>query len=164
MKTIPELENYFLHDLPELLKSVSGSEQALWGSMNVKQMLEHLALPFMLARGMKTVELTTPADKVVRIKQLMLLTDKPMPKGFDNPILSAELKQERTENIAKAIVELHDEVKNFMNYFSDKEATHATRHNIFGELNYHEWLWFHYKHVLHHLAQFGIVPYQEKVV
>jgi len=33
----------------------------------------------------------------------------------------------------------------------------TTLHPVFGELNFEEWILLHYKHVTHHLKQFGLI-------
>jgi hypothetical protein len=134
-----------------------------WGSMNAQQMVEHLALPFKLAMEQKQIALLTPEDKLEKVKNISLLSDRAMPKLFNNPVLSAEMIQLRNNSIKEAIEELKNDIDAFHDYFNTRPDGYATLHNIFGKLNYNEWLWFHYKHCLHHLAQFQLVPYQERL-
>ncbi|MFN4971831.1 MAG: DinB family protein [Bacteroidota bacterium] len=163
MKTISELEDFLNTDLPQVLKTINGSEQALWGSMNLQQMIEHITLAFGLARGLRSIELTAPESNLIRMKNIGLLSDRPMPKGFNNPILTDDLKKLRHTDSENAIQHLLDEIKQFTAYYKSMPSNHTMPHNIFGQLNYHEWLWFNYKHILHHLAQFGLVAYQDRI-
>lgn len=163
MKTIHELEDFLTSRLPQLLNKVTGAEQPLWGSMNIQQMLEHLALGFALARGMRVVELASSEANLLRMKNLGLLSNRAMPKGFNNPILTDELKQLRHADINEAIKQLMNEIDLFKAYYESMPVEHTMPHNIFGQLNYHEWLWFNYKHIHHHLAQFGVIEYQDRI-
>ena len=52
--------------------------------------------------------------------------------------------------------------ENKLGFYKSKGDDYTRPHNIFGYLNYHEWLWFHYKHFSHHLAQFGLITYIER--
>ena len=59
-------------------------------------------------------------------------------------------------NIKDSLAELEEEVKSFNEFFCKNEAL-ITQHPVFGELNYEEWVLLHYKHVKHHLRQFGLL-------
>ena len=39
-------------------------------------------------------------------------------------------------------------------YFKNNPAA-KTSHPVFGDLDFEEWVLLHYKHVTHHLKQFG---------
>jgi hypothetical protein len=55
----------------------------------------------------------------------------------------------------EAVSKLHEAVEYFENYFKADPAK-RTMHPVFGLLNFDEWVLLHYKHVTHHLRQFGI--------
>ena len=55
-----------------------------------------------------------------------------------------------------AINELQKSINEFVEHFAaDKNIT--TTHPVFGPLNFEEWVLLHYKHVTHHLRQFGLI-------
>jgi len=147
------LESFLTNDLFQHLNSLDGNTKPQWGTMNVHQMIEHLAWPFMASNGKMMMPLSTPEDKVERVKAIGLLNDRPMQRLFNNPILTDEYKALKHPNIESAIEALRNEVDLFMHHF---KTSQTEVHNIFGSLNYNEWLWFHYKHCKHHLEQFGI--------
>lgn len=55
----------------------------------------------------------------------------------------------------KAVADLDTAVKEFINKFSNDEHL-LVMHPVFGDLNFEEWILLHYKHVTHHLKQFGL--------
>ncbi len=161
MKTVEKLEYWFEEELPGLLSKLKPETPPEWGSMNATQMLDHLSEVFNLAMVEYILPVETISEKAGKYKTVGLLSDRPMPKGFNNPILKLLIKTTEPA-FDEARTRLTERYYAFKNYF----ATHPgaeTPHNMFGYLNYHEWLWFHYKHFLHHLAQFGLVPYHEKI-
>ena len=44
-----------------------------------------------------------------------------------------------------------------------EQPEQTASHGYFGDLTMNEWLYFHTKHVEHHLQQFGILPRDEKI-
>jgi len=50
---------------------------------------------------------------------------------------------------------LHEAVDEFVEYFKNAPGKKTT-HPVFGPLDFNEWVLLHYKHVTHHLRQFGV--------
>jgi hypothetical protein len=131
------------------LRSLSDSSTARWGRMNVLGMLEHLRLSAQMAVGELTV---APKNKrlfqVFPIKHLILYV-LPFPKGAPTaPELqagaAASLEEERT-----AVLELLDRIGT-----GPREGA-GPAHPLFGPLTWSEWGAATFKHVDHHLKQFG---------
>lgn len=162
MKPIQELEDFLHHTAFVLLKDLSPSAQALWGQMNAQQMVEHLTLAVEASSGKHNMQLHTEKEKVEKIKAIMLLSDRPMPREFKNPVLPLVPLAVKYKDIEEAKQALKQSLDLFMHYFKNKVET-VRMHNIFGELNYHEWLWFHYKHFTHHFVQFGLLEFQSRL-
>ena len=55
-----------------------------------------------------------------------------------------------------AVNDLEKEIKDFLNLFIN-DANLTTQHPVFGDLNFEDWVLLHYKHVAHHLKQFGLL-------
>jgi hypothetical protein len=98
---------------------------------------------------------------VAKTKSLLLLSNRAMPKFFHNPALPKDPIPCKNPSITEAVVSLKKALKLFKNHFHSEDSK-TQLHNIFGELNYNEWLLFHYKHFHHHLAQFNLIAYSEK--
>ena len=56
----------------------------------------------------------------------------------------------------KASEKLAEAIAAFESYFKE-DAEKETLHPVFGEPNFEEWVLLHYKHVIHHARQFGLV-------
>lgn len=139
----------------ELLSRLEPNTPAHWGTMTAQHMVEHLILPLQIGRGVFKVEVVTPEAKVGRVKQLMLLGEAPLKKGFAAPFLPEGLLPLQFENLTLAIEALKKETEAFLLFletYSDSSSTHP----VFGPLNKEEWLLFQSKHFTHHFSQFGL--------
>lgn len=161
MKPIDILEEFVFEQSFQLLETLSPTTFPTWGKMNAQQMIEHLTIAVNVSNGINKIHLITPIDKVEKTKNILLLSDRSMPKFFHNPALPKDPIPCKNANIAEAIISLNTALELFKNHLQ-KDPSKTQLHNIFGELNYNEWLWFHYKHFHHHFAQFQLIPYVEK--
>jgi len=117
--------------------------------MNVTEMLEHLGLSARMTVG----ELTVPSAnkrvfQVFPLKHLILYL-LPFPKGAPTapelyPGLAGSFEEERAELLA-----LLDRIGT-----GPRDGT-GPAHPLFGPLSWREWGATTYKHVDHHLKQFG---------
>lgn len=162
MKEIHELEDFLSKTSFILLKDLAPGAAGLWGQMNAQQMIEHLTLAVEVSSGKHDMQLHTEKEKVEKIKAIMLVSDRPMPKEFKNPALPLVPLDVKHKDIEDAKQALKQSLELFMHYFKNEVET-KRMHNIFGELNYQEWLWFHYKHFIHHFVQFGLVEFQSRL-
>jgi len=119
-----------------------------WGTMIVSVMLKHCCYPLELA-------LMNPKPKrnilgyliggIVRKKVLAL---EPFEKNGYTP---KEFVVKSSTNFETAKKELIGLIK----AFEEKSLTDLT-HPFFGKLSLEEWSWMQYKHLDHHLRQFGV--------
>lgn len=127
-----------------------------WGSMTLQHMVEHLADVFSASNGTLQVKVETPADKLEKIKRIMLFSDRELVQNFKSPVLPPDPIPYRTANMQEAISKLKHEMEKFEQYYStDKNRTE--NHPYFGALNYDEWVIFQNKHFTHHLKQFNLL-------
>lgn len=161
MKSITQLENWFEVEMPQILDRLHPETQPDWGRMNATQMLDHLTDAFKLSMAEYELPSDTIHEKSEKYKNIGLLSDRPLPKGFDNPILKMLFKTSEPE-FENAIQGLINQYAAFKLFFETNPQS-LTPHNMFGRLKYHEWLVFHYKHAVHHFAQFNLIPYQDKI-
>lgn len=162
MNLTDKLEAFLYSEMMELVKPFEADRTPLWGTMNATQMLNHLSLAIKASNGALTAPLTSEPEKAVKLKRIVLLSDRPLMKGFDNPILALVPRTEEVITHEDAKIRLQENIDRFRKAFEGKGESFTYTHNMFGPLNYQEWLRFHYKHVHHHLAQFAIIPYVEK--
>jgi hypothetical protein len=129
--------------------ALSPSSTARWGRMSVTGMLQHLRLAGQMAVGDLEVACANKrAFHVFPLKHLLLYV-LPFPKGAPtarelHPGAAASLDEERA-----AVLALLDRLG-----AGPREGT-GPAHPLFGPLSWREWGVATYKHVDHHLKQFG---------
>ncbi len=142
--------------LPHALGRVQRDSPGAWGKMTSQQMIEHLEWAFAISTGRIAVACAVPDSERDRVLRF-LFDDRPTPREFMNPLLAGGLPPMRHPNLEAACRALMTEVNGFL---AQVDATPgAVRvHPIFGVLSLQGWTRSHYKHVYHHLLQFGLLP------
>ena len=138
-----------------LLKNLPPSAIGKWGKMNGQQMVEHVAGFFKVSTGKIHFPLVTPVEHLPKYKEF-LLSEKEFRENTKAPVLPEEPMPLRFATMQEAVDDLEKEVKEFVKKFSSAEIITA-QHPVFGDLNFEEWVLLHYKHVLHHAKQFGLM-------
>jgi oxepin-CoA hydrolase/3-oxo-5,6-dehydrosuberyl-CoA semialdehyde dehydrogenase len=145
---------FLQHEFIPLVYKIDPAIPPRWGKMNEQQMVEHVSDFFKLSSDKLRFALVTPLEQLPKFKEF-LNSEKEFRENTKAPILPEEPMPVRKANIQEAIKELENEVKDFIEYFKD-DSEKKTMHPVFGELNFHEWVQLHHKHVKHHLKQFGV--------
>ena len=129
--------------------SLSSSSTARWGRLDVTGMLQHLRLSARMAVGdLKVPSSNKRVFQVFPLKHLILHV-LPFPKGAPT---APELKPQAVgpfEEERAALLTLLDEIGT-----GPREGA-GPAHPLFGPLSWREWGAVTYKHVDHHLKQFG---------
>jgi hypothetical protein len=131
------------------IRSVSDSSRARWGRMSVGGMLQHLRLSARMAVGELPVRSANKrVFQVFPLKHLILYV-APFPKGAPTaeelkPGASASVEDERA-----AVLQLLERIG------TGPHEGAGPAHPLFGPLTWREWGVATYKHVDHHLKQFG---------
>ena len=144
------------NDLFSLLDDIKPVTQARWGKMNAQQMVEHLVDFFNVSTEKIKLDLVTPEEHLPKFKEF-LLSDKQFRENTKAPasVIGEEPLPLRYNTYEEAVGKLHESVDSFENQFKNNSGK-TTLHPVFGLLNFDEWVLLHYKHVTHHLRQFGI--------
>ncbi|HET6979010.1 MAG TPA: DUF1569 domain-containing protein [Pyrinomonadaceae bacterium] len=131
------------------MQSLSASSTARWGKMNVVGMLQHLQLSARMALGeLPVASVNKRPFQMFPLKHLLLYV-VPFPKGAPT---AGELKPGE----GSAFVEEHATLIELLERIGTgpKEGS-GPAHPLFGPLTWREWGVVTYKHVDHHLKQFG---------
>lgn len=152
------LQKWLLEEAVAMLHSLTADATPRWGQMRGHHVVEHLSDTLAISNGVIAVPLQTPADKVARYNAWILSPDTMLKPG----VRVAGLVPETPKPPRKATIEesraMHERnVQRFVDFFAANPAEKPI-HPIFGPLDYHGWLIFHYKHYTHHLSQFGCIP------
>lgn len=143
-------------ELINKIDNLENNTQPEWGTMTAQKMVEHLANTFKIANGKLEVECFSEEKKLPVLRKV-LMSDRPMPKGFKSPaneLLPQDYEYESFESAKEALKKEVDDYYKFFNENPESKLVNPT----FGELNKEEWEQFHRKHLKHHLTQFGLIP------
>lgn len=150
MKNILNLKDK--HEILYRLSNLEPSARAMWGKMNVNEMLCHLADQLRLGLGIKDAEYTGNIIEEKLLKWLVLW-GIPTPKGKVET--AKELKQglggTKPTSFECDLKKLKDLIEDFDITFKAE----SRRHPAFGSLNKKYWGRITYLHIDHHLKQFG---------
>jgi hypothetical protein len=153
------MKNLFNSTLAEEIKQrilqLRPESERLWGSMTVAQTLAHCTYGLEMATGVINPKRAPfPANAIgPLIKPLVFRDDKPMrrnspsvPELFSADPAQCELQRERSKLIAA--------IDSFVT--QGDACCSQYPHPFFGPLKPQQWAILMYKHIDHHLRQFGV--------
>lgn len=143
------------NDVDELLERIgklTPSSKALWGTMNVAQMLAHCNVTYELVYDNKHPKPTGLRKLMLKfIVKQYVVNDKPYKKSSPTGpqfIVDSEKDFEKEKKRLTDYIVKTQELG--ANHFDGKES------HSFGVLTKDEWNAMFYKHLDHHLSQFGV--------
>ncbi len=153
-----EKENFLRTKLITYLQRLDPATVPQWGKMSVQQMVEHYAGDAVRnASGrLKMEKIITPIEHFEKMREFMM-SEKPFKENTKNPLMGEEPQSLRYKTIQAAIGALQQELIYFFEAF-EKNPQLITRNPFFGDLNFEQNVQLLYKHAIHHLRQFGVVP------
>lgn len=134
------------------IENLDSNSQANWGKMNVGQMLKHCQLPLDVANGKLLLDSNIGFFKKLLFKAFkpLMYNDKPWKKNLDTP------KQFRVTDTQEFETE-KEKLKTIIDEFSARENEKKfPPHPLFGKFTNEQWGKMQYKHLDHHLTQFGV--------
>jgi oxepin-CoA hydrolase/3-oxo-5,6-dehydrosuberyl-CoA semialdehyde dehydrogenase len=147
--------NFIKTDFPLLAGSLSQDAAGKWGKMNAQQMLEHVADFYKISTGKITMPFVSSPEHLEKLRAF-LYSEKEFRENTKAPMLPDEPFPVRNASMNDALAELNAAIDDFIRLFTNEEGL-LTQHPVFGDLNFEEWVLLHYKHVLHHAKQFGLI-------
>ena len=150
MKNLFEAQR--IAEIKQRLPNLKADSERQWGKMNAQQMLAHCAMGIELALG----DHRPPRMLIGRvlgriIKPMALGNDAPMRKN--SPTVPGFVVADRRDLNAER-ARLYLSIDRFAAAGPAGCTTHA--HSFFGKLTPDEWAILMYKHLDHHLRQFGV--------
>ncbi len=141
-------------DLQEVLQRIDKLKpdtQRLWGKMDASQMLAHCNAAMEVAIGEKFPPQVFIGKLLGGLVKKSYLGEKPFPKNSptDKSFIMTGKKDFQKEK---------ENLKQILTRFSEGGAAKCTthRHSFFGKMTSEEWSILMYKHIDHHLRQFGV--------
>lgn len=130
------------------INNLSPQSTGQWGKMDVAQMLAHLQQPLEVALGKRTINGGFFMNLILPLFKKTLWDDKPWKKGLPTDatyITTGKIKEFTTEKAA--LLEL-------ISQFQEKDVN-LEKHPVFGRMTKEQWSKSAWKHIDHHLKQFG---------
>lgn len=138
-------------DIINRIESLSPIALSQWGKMTVSQMLLHCQMPIKVAFGTLDIKpqwlLSFLFGKAAKKK---LMSKQPFGKGSPT---AKEFKITHEPDFEKSKKELIELVQVFAK--DGHAAIKIEKHPFFGHMAPHEWDYMQWKHLDHHLKQFG---------
>lgn len=149
MKTAFDAETH--SELLERLGKLTPDSQRQWGKMSPGQMMEHTARALEMATGRKPMQQAFLGKAIGWIFKGGFLSEKPFPQNSPTGptlIIKDEPDFELTRTrLIELVNEFHGQGEN---------GTDGNIHGFFGRLRGKQWGETQYKHLDHHLRQFGV--------
>jgi hypothetical protein len=142
----PESVKHILQRVSRL----EAGKPALWGKMNAAQMLSHCQAPFSVYFGELRLRQSLAGLLFGRMAKRKLFADKPWPRSL--PTAKEFLVTDQ-----RAFDEERGRLTGQIERFAGSSILmHPPRHPFFGKMSAQEWSRLAYKHLDHHLQQFGV--------
>ena len=131
------------------LNTINANTPANWGKMNAAQMVAHCQATFQAYFGEIKMKRALIGRFFGKIAKRKLLSPKPWSRNLPT---AREFKISNERNFEKERQKLIGYINRFVN---EGYTITATKHPFFGEMSSQEWATLAYKHLDHHLRQFG---------
>ena len=148
-----EIKNLFdaavKQEIAERISKLTVSTQHQWGKMEVAQMLAHVQIPMEVAFGTTTVKGNWLMKLILPLFKKALYDEKPWKQGLPTDktfIMTGQSKDFETEK---------NQLLDKISRFSESNMINE-KHPVFGKLTKEQWSKATWKHLDHHLKQFGV--------
>ena len=148
-----EIKNLFddavKQEITERISKLTASTQHQWGKMDVAQMLAHVQIPMGVAFGTNTVKGNWLMKLILPLFKKALYDDKPWKQGLPTDKTFIMTGQSKDFEVEK------NQLLDKINRFSESNMINE-KHPVFGKLTKEQWSKATWKHIDHHLKQFGV--------
>jgi hypothetical protein len=131
------------------INKLTPASKAVWGKMNAGQMLAHLQIPIGIALGSHTIKGHWLMKLILPLFKKILYNEKPYKQSL--PTDKSFIMTGTTKDFEKEKQQLLEMLNRFNKANMIQEA-----HPIFGKLTKEQWSKATWKHLDHHLKQFGV--------
>ena len=142
-------ETTTVHEVTSRIDKLEASSPRQWGKMNIEQMMAHCSAALDMASGRFAAKRTLLGRIVGPRVRHVLTDDSPFPR---NSPTAKELKAAYSD-----FTHERERLKQCVRQFHDGGEAGCTKHPhpFFGDITPLEWSTGMYKHLDHHLKQFG---------
>lgn len=148
-----EIKNLFeaavKQEIINRINKLTPESQRQWGKMNVSQMLAHLQIPMGVALGTDTVKGNWLMKMILPLFKKKLYDETPWKQGLPTDKSFVMTGLEKDFNAEKK------QLLNKIDLFTETNMVNE-KHPVFGKLTKEQWSKATWKHIDHHLRQFGV--------
>jgi len=144
-------EKNALTEITDRINKLTPESQRLWGKMDVAQMMAHCTVALEMASGQRKTDRIFIGRILGPFFKASYSNDKPAPKNSPTGKEFIMVGEKDFDLEKKKLIE---QATQFSEAGPDKCTTHP--HSFFGKLSTEEWSKGMYKHLDHHLKQFGV--------
>jgi Protein of unknown function (DUF1569) len=131
------------------INKLNAQTQPIWGKMNVAQMLAHVQMPILIAFGTHKPKGSFLLRLIGPLFKSKLWDNTPWKQGLPtDPTFIMTGSQKDFEKEKQALLDM-------LNRFTEANII-GERHPVFGKLKKENWSKATWKHLDHHLQQFGV--------
>jgi hypothetical protein len=132
------------------LGHITATTPANWGKMNAAQMMAHCQAPFKVYFGEMKMKRSLIGYLFGNMAKKKLFGPKPWARNLPTaPEFKIAGEREFREEKQKLVAYIH-------RFAEEGYTVTATTHPFFGRLSSQEWAMLAYRHLDHHLKQFGV--------
>ncbi len=135
-------------DIINRINKLSPQSQAQWGKMNVAQMLAHCQMPLGVATGKHKLKSNFLLSLLGPFFKSKLFNDEPFKRNLPTDKSFIIANPQEFEKEKQHLIDM-------INSFSQNSMS-GEKHPFFGRLTNEEWSKGTWKHLDHHLNQFGV--------
>jgi Protein of unknown function (DUF1569) len=138
-------------EVEQRLEKLQPNSERLWGKMDAAQMLAHCSAWMDMASGLDNPPRVMVGYIFGRMAKSTLLSEKPIRRNMPT---AKSLIKDNKQDFAVERLRLQEEINRFAAGGPEKCTKHP--HSFFGPMTPLEWAILGYKHIDHHLRQFGV--------
>ena len=138
------------NEMIERINKLSSNSAPIWGKMNVTQMLKHSEIGLLMAFGDIKLKQKLIGKIFGKMAKRKLMADEPFGKNLPTDKKFKEYGNAGFEENRSSLI---NSLKRFTK--GGEAAITKETHPFFGELTTKEWDTLQWKHLDHHLRQFG---------
>ncbi len=133
------------------IEKLSSNSTPIWGKLNVSQMMKHTEIGIRIAFGEIKLKRNLLGILFGKIAKRKLLSDEPIGKNLPTDKTFLNFGEPEFEEAKSSLI---NRIKQFTK--NGESGITKETHPFFGELTTAEWDKLNWKHLDHHLRQFGV--------
>jgi Protein of unknown function (DUF1569) len=136
-------------EIIDRINNIAPETKRKWGKMDAAQMFAHCRFPLQVVMGQRNLKSNIIQKLIFPLFKSILYNDKPYKQGLPTD------KSYITTGTSKDFEEEKQNLIEQLNSFSETSAV-VEKHPVFGKLSKEQWSKATWKHLDHHLKQFGV--------